>query len=180
MTPVGFGVRGFTKDHDANKKLFDFGKALGVKYLAPTRPRTASTASTSCARSTRSPSPSTRTARRGRTAAPLVVGRGHHEGGEGPQQADRRVPGHRPPASAWPNSARSSTRRSRCRLMGDAQLRPCTSRTTTTSEDGRGLRRPDRACSTSPAVFKALQEVKFRGYDRASSTRPTRTTRRRT
>ena len=26
--------RGFTKNHDANKKLFEFGKALGVKYLS--------------------------------------------------------------------------------------------------------------------------------------------------
>src|SRR6516164_6337853 len=34
VTPVGFGVSGFTKDHDANKKLFDFGKAIGVKYLS--------------------------------------------------------------------------------------------------------------------------------------------------
>jgi len=34
VTPVGFGVERFTKDHDANKKLFEFGKALGVKYLS--------------------------------------------------------------------------------------------------------------------------------------------------
>jgi sugar phosphate isomerase/epimerase len=34
VTPVGFGVSGFTKDHDANKKLFEFGKALGLKYLS--------------------------------------------------------------------------------------------------------------------------------------------------
>lgn len=34
VAPVGFGVQRFTKDHDANKKLFDFGKALGVKYLS--------------------------------------------------------------------------------------------------------------------------------------------------
>ena len=27
VTPVAFGVERFTKDHDANKKLFDFGKA---------------------------------------------------------------------------------------------------------------------------------------------------------
>src|SRR4051812_16901339 len=25
VTPVGFGVSGFSKNHDANKKLFDFG-----------------------------------------------------------------------------------------------------------------------------------------------------------
>jgi len=39
VTPVGFGVAGFSKNHDANKKLFDFGKAIGVKYLSadPTR-----------------------------------------------------------------------------------------------------------------------------------------------
>ncbi len=30
VKPVAFGVQGFTKDHDANKKLFDFGKALGI------------------------------------------------------------------------------------------------------------------------------------------------------
>lgn len=34
VTPVGFGVSPFTKNHDANKKLFDFGKAIGVKYLS--------------------------------------------------------------------------------------------------------------------------------------------------
>jgi sugar phosphate isomerase/epimerase len=34
VTPVGFGVSRFTKNHDANKKLFDFGKAIGVKYLS--------------------------------------------------------------------------------------------------------------------------------------------------
>src|SRR5437016_9053181 len=34
VKPVGFGVSGFSKNHDANKKLFDFGKALGLKYLS--------------------------------------------------------------------------------------------------------------------------------------------------
>jgi sugar phosphate isomerase/epimerase len=34
VKPVGFGVSNFTKDHDKNKKLFDFGKALGLKYLS--------------------------------------------------------------------------------------------------------------------------------------------------
>lgn len=34
VTPVGFGVSQFSKDHDANKKLFDFGKAIGLKYLS--------------------------------------------------------------------------------------------------------------------------------------------------
>lgn len=34
VTPLGFGVSGFSKNHDANKKLFDFGKAIGVKYLS--------------------------------------------------------------------------------------------------------------------------------------------------
>ena len=34
VTPMGFGVSQFTKDHDANKKLFEFGKTLGVKYLS--------------------------------------------------------------------------------------------------------------------------------------------------
>lgn len=34
VTPVGFGVSQFSKNHDANKKLFDFGKAIGVKYLS--------------------------------------------------------------------------------------------------------------------------------------------------
>lgn len=32
--PVGFGVSQFTKDHEKNRKLFDFGKAIGVKYLS--------------------------------------------------------------------------------------------------------------------------------------------------
>ena len=34
VAPVGFGVSPFSKNHDANKKLFDFGKAVGVKYLS--------------------------------------------------------------------------------------------------------------------------------------------------
>ncbi|QDU21133.1 sugar phosphate isomerase/epimerase family protein [Urbifossiella limnaea] len=34
VTPVGFGVQAFTDNHDANKRVFDFGKALGVKYLS--------------------------------------------------------------------------------------------------------------------------------------------------
>lgn len=31
---LGFGVSRFTKDHDANRKVFEFGKALGVNYLS--------------------------------------------------------------------------------------------------------------------------------------------------
>ena len=34
VAPVGFGVSGFSKNNDANKKMFDFGKAIGVKYLS--------------------------------------------------------------------------------------------------------------------------------------------------
>jgi inosose dehydratase len=34
VKPVGFGVSGFSKNHDANKKLFEFGKACGLKYLS--------------------------------------------------------------------------------------------------------------------------------------------------
>ena len=34
VVPLGFGVSRFTRDHDANKKMFDFGKAIGVKYLS--------------------------------------------------------------------------------------------------------------------------------------------------
>ncbi len=34
ITPVAFGVQKFTKDHDANKKLFDFGKALSIKHFS--------------------------------------------------------------------------------------------------------------------------------------------------
>ena len=34
ITPIAFGVQRFTKDHDANKKLFDFGKALGIRYFS--------------------------------------------------------------------------------------------------------------------------------------------------
>jgi sugar phosphate isomerase/epimerase len=34
VAPLGFGVQRFTKDHDANKRFFEFGKALGVKYLS--------------------------------------------------------------------------------------------------------------------------------------------------
>lgn len=34
VTPIAFGVQRFTKDHEANKKLFDFGKALGIKHFS--------------------------------------------------------------------------------------------------------------------------------------------------
>jgi inosose dehydratase len=34
VTPVGFGVSNFSKNHDANKKLFELGAALGLKYLS--------------------------------------------------------------------------------------------------------------------------------------------------
>jgi sugar phosphate isomerase/epimerase len=31
---IGFGVSDFSKDHDKNRKLFEYGKALGVGYLS--------------------------------------------------------------------------------------------------------------------------------------------------
>lgn len=34
VVPVGFGVSPFTKDHEANRKFFEFGQAIGVKYLS--------------------------------------------------------------------------------------------------------------------------------------------------
>jgi len=34
ITPVCWGVSPFSKDHDANKKLFDLGKALGLKAIS--------------------------------------------------------------------------------------------------------------------------------------------------
>jgi inosose dehydratase len=34
ITPIAFGVERFTKDHDSNRKLFEFGKALGIKSLS--------------------------------------------------------------------------------------------------------------------------------------------------
>jgi sugar phosphate isomerase/epimerase len=34
VSPVSFGVEAFTKDHDANKKKFEFAKALGIKYMS--------------------------------------------------------------------------------------------------------------------------------------------------
>ena len=34
ITPVAYGVQRFTKDHDANKKMFDFGKALGIRTFS--------------------------------------------------------------------------------------------------------------------------------------------------
>jgi sugar phosphate isomerase/epimerase len=34
ITPVCWGVTGFSKDHDANKKTFEFGKALGLKAFS--------------------------------------------------------------------------------------------------------------------------------------------------
>ncbi len=34
ITPVAFGVEGFSKNHDANKKKFEFAAALGIKSLS--------------------------------------------------------------------------------------------------------------------------------------------------
>ncbi len=34
IKPVAFGVEGFSKNHDANKKKFEFGAALGIKSLS--------------------------------------------------------------------------------------------------------------------------------------------------
>jgi sugar phosphate isomerase/epimerase len=34
IKPVAFGVQSFTKDHDANKKLFEFGAALSIKAFS--------------------------------------------------------------------------------------------------------------------------------------------------
>ena len=34
VAPVAFGVQRFTKDTDANRKLFDFGKAIGIKSFS--------------------------------------------------------------------------------------------------------------------------------------------------
>src|SRR5205814_3411770 len=33
ITPVAFGVEDFTKDHEANRRIFEFGRRLGVRYL---------------------------------------------------------------------------------------------------------------------------------------------------
>jgi sugar phosphate isomerase/epimerase len=34
ITPIAFGVERFTKDHGANRQLFEFGKALGIKHFS--------------------------------------------------------------------------------------------------------------------------------------------------
>lgn len=34
VAPLGFGVAGFSKNHDANKKVFEFAKAIGAKYIS--------------------------------------------------------------------------------------------------------------------------------------------------
>jgi sugar phosphate isomerase/epimerase len=34
VTPVCYGVQDFTKNHEANKKIFDYGKALGIKTFS--------------------------------------------------------------------------------------------------------------------------------------------------
>ncbi len=34
VKPLGFGVSPFTKNHEANRKLFEFGKSIGLKYLS--------------------------------------------------------------------------------------------------------------------------------------------------
>ena len=34
LTPVCYGVQDFSKNHDANKKIFEYGKALGIKTIS--------------------------------------------------------------------------------------------------------------------------------------------------
>jgi sugar phosphate isomerase/epimerase len=34
ITPIAFGVERFTKDHDANRRLFEFGRRLGIRYFS--------------------------------------------------------------------------------------------------------------------------------------------------
>jgi sugar phosphate isomerase/epimerase len=34
IKPIAYGVQGFSKDHDANKKMFEFGKMLGIRTLS--------------------------------------------------------------------------------------------------------------------------------------------------
>ena len=34
VKPVAYGVQSFTKNHDANKKVFEFGEALGIKAFS--------------------------------------------------------------------------------------------------------------------------------------------------
>src|SRR5262249_30043115 len=34
IIPIAFGVEGFSKNHDANKRKFEFAKALGIKHLS--------------------------------------------------------------------------------------------------------------------------------------------------
>jgi inosose dehydratase len=34
ITPIAFGVESFSKDHDANRRKFEFGRRLGVRYLS--------------------------------------------------------------------------------------------------------------------------------------------------
>jgi sugar phosphate isomerase/epimerase len=34
IAPIAFGVQGFSKNHDDNKKVFAFAKAMGLKYLS--------------------------------------------------------------------------------------------------------------------------------------------------
>lgn len=34
ITPIAFGVERFTRDHDANRRLFEFGRQLGIRYFS--------------------------------------------------------------------------------------------------------------------------------------------------
>ncbi len=48
VTPLGFGVSRFDDNHEANRQLFEFGKAVGLKYLSadPTPDKSGSLAKT--------------------------------------------------------------------------------------------------------------------------------------
>ena len=115
VTPVCCGVYRFTKDHEANRKVFELGKTLGVRASRQSGSGQLRESRQAVRRvpDRRRHSPP-RTNRQGQEhPGSLVLGRGHPRRGEEAPQADRRLSRHGPSHSLAPSSARSSILHSR-------------------------------------------------------------------
>ena len=93
ITPVAFGVEPYSKNHDENKKRFEF-RGRPRRQMPDGRSdqgRVRQSRQALFRVQDRHRHPSARSTRR-HESSPVVVCRGHHEGREGPQRVDRHLP----------------------------------------------------------------------------------------
>ncbi len=110
ITPVAFGVESFTKDNAANRRIFEFARKLGVRYLER-RPQSRQL------RQPRQAGQRVRHRHRHSSAwparpatAPLVFGGSHQPGRQPASSSDRHLHRHRPPDSERAKSLQSPPR----------------------------------------------------------------------